>query len=161
MTSRRTAHPTRIAGTVLVGVGAALALAGCGGPDGVEGQVVSTTRGKARPVTGDWVAVLDEGAARQWWVDTAMDPPSPAELPYLDNPVRHDDVRAVGGLLVSVDDNGRFHLDVSGERVVCRVVAAPSQADRLGGCARLDLPTSGTLTLQVTRDGLRSKVERD
>lgn len=159
MTFRRKPSAGAAAG-LLAAVVVALGTGACSsGPDGIEGEVRSTTSGKDRPVAGDWVAVLDEDSARAWWGLSGMDPPSAAELPYLDNPVRHDDVHQAGGALVEVDGDGRFRLDAPGVRIVCRVVSL-AQVDRLGGCARLDLPADGKLRLTVTKDGLRSSVER-
>jgi hypothetical protein len=163
MTSCRTTPAGRLArglaGALAGFLAATLVLGACGGPDGIEGEVRSSTSGKDHALAGDWVAVLDEDSARAWWGLTGMDPPSAAELAYLDNPVRHGDVAQAGGALVQVDEDGQFRLEVSGVRIVCRVVAL-AQVDRIGGCARVDLPTDGTLRLTATKDGLRAKVDR-
>jgi hypothetical protein len=163
MTSCRTTPAGRLArglaGALAGFLAATLVLGACGGPDGIEGEVHSSTSGKDHALAGDWVAVLDEDSARAWWGLTGMDPPSAAELAYLDNPVRHGDVAQAGGALVQVDEDGQFRLEVSGVRIVCRVVAL-AQVDRIGGCARVDLPTDGTLRLTATKDGLRAKVDR-
>jgi hypothetical protein len=155
MTSRRTTSAGPLAGVLAV----VLVVGACGGPDGIEGEVRSTTSGKEHALAGDWVAVLDEDSARAWWGLTGMDPPSAAELPYLDNPVRHDDIGRAGGALVGVDQDAKFHLEVSGVRIVCRVVQL-APVDRLGGCARVDLPADGKLLLTATRDGLTAKATR-
>ncbi|HEX5427345.1 MAG TPA: hypothetical protein VFX00_03405 [Pedococcus sp.] len=163
MTSCRTTPAGRLArglaGALAGFLAATLVLGACGGPDGIDGEVRSSTSGKDHALAGDWVAVLDEDSARAWWGLTGMDPPSAAELAYLDNPVRHGDVAQAGGALVQVDEDGQFRLEVSGVRIVCRVVAL-AQVDRIGGCARVDLPTDGTLRLTATKDGLRAKVDR-
>jgi hypothetical protein len=163
MTSCRTTPAGRLArglaGALAGFLAATLVLGACGGPDGIDGEVRSSTSGKNHALAGDWVAVLDEDSARAWWGLTGMDPPSAAELAYLDNPVRHGDVAQAGGALVQVDEDGQFRLEVSGVRIVCRVVAL-AQVDRIGGCARVDLPTDGTLRLTATKDGLRAKVDR-
>jgi hypothetical protein len=163
MTSCRTTPAGRLArglaGALAGFLAATLVLGACGGPDGIEGEVHSSTSGKDHALAGDWVAVLDEDSARAWWGLTGMDPPSAAELAYLDNPVRHGDVAQAGGALVQVDEDGQFRLEVSGVRIVCRVVAL-AQVDRIAGCARVDLPTDGTLRLTATKDGLRAKVDR-
>jgi hypothetical protein len=163
MTSCRTTPAGRLArglaGALAGFLAATLVLGACGGPDGIDGEVRSSTSGKNHALAGDWVAVLDEDSARAWWGLTGMDPPSAAELAYLDNPVRHGDVAQAGGALVQVDEDGKFRLEVSGVRIVCRVVEL-AQVDRIGGCARVDLPTDGTLRLTATKDGLRAKVDR-
>ena len=163
MTSCRTTPAGRLArglaGALAGFLAATLVLGACGGPDGIDGEVRSSTSGKDHALAGDWVAVLDEDSARAWWGLTGMDPPSAAELAYLDNPVRHGDVAQAGGALVQVDEDGQFRLEVSGVRIVCRVVAL-AQVDRIGGCARVDLPTDGTLRLTATKDGLTAKVDR-
>lgn len=159
MTSCRTTPAGRLARGLAGFLAATLVLGACGGPDGIEGEVRSSTNGKDHALAGDWVAVLDEDSARAWWGLTGMDPPSAAELAYLDNPVRHGDVAQAGGALVQVDEDGKFRLEVSGVRIVCRVVAL-AQVDRIGGCARVDLPTDGTLRLTATKDGLTAKVHR-
>lgn len=163
MTSCRTTPAGRLArglaGALAGFLAATLVLGACGGPDGIDGEVRSSTSGRDHALAGDWVAVLDEDSARAWWGLTGMDPPSAAELAYLDNPVRHGDVAQAGGALVQVDEDGQFRLEVSGVRIVCRVVAL-AQVDRIGGCARVDLPTDGTLRLTATKDGLRAKVDR-
>jgi hypothetical protein len=163
MTSCRTTPAGRLArglaGALAGFLAATLVLGACGGPDGIDGEVRSSTSGKDHALAGDWVAVLDEDSARAWWGLTGMDPPSAAELAYLDNPVRHGDVAQAGGALVQVDEDGQFRLEVSGVRIVCRVVEL-AQVDRIGGCARVDLPTDGTLRLTATKDGLRAKVDR-
>ena len=148
-----------VAGAVAGVLAATIVLGACGGPAGIDGEVRSTTGGKDHALAGDWVAVLDEDSARTWWGLSGMDPPSAAELAYLDNPVRHDDVAQAGGSLVEVDQDGKFRLEVSGVRIVCRVVAL-AQVDRVGGCARVELPTDGTLLLTATKDGLKAKVDR-
>jgi hypothetical protein len=163
MTSRRATPAGKCAGAragALAGVLAATLMMGaCGGPGGVAGELRSTTSGKDHALAGDWVAVLDEDSARAWWGLTGMDPPSAGELAYLDNPVRHDDVARAGGALVTVDEEGKFHLEFSGVRIVCRVVAL-AQVDRIGGCVRVDLPASGTLRLTATKNGLKAKVDQ-
>ncbi len=159
MTSCRTMPAGTRAGAVAGILAATLVVGACGGQDGVDGEVRSTTSGKDHALAGDWVAVLDEDSARAWWGMSGMDPPSAAELAYLDNPVRHDDVAQAGGSLLEVDQDGKFRLEVSGVRIVCRVVAL-AQVDRIAGCARVDLPTDGTLRLTATRDGLTAKVDR-
>jgi len=157
MTSRRTTSAGTLAGPLAGALAVTLLMGACGGPDGIEGEVRSTNGGKDHTLAGDWVAVLDEDSAQAWWGLTGMDPPSAAELAYLDNPVRRADVGRAGGALVEVDQDGKFHLDVSGVRIVCRVVQL-AQVDRLGGCARVDLPAGGKLRLTATRDGLTAKV---
>jgi hypothetical protein len=163
MTSRRTTPAGKgalaRAGALAGGLAATLVVGACGGPDGVQGELRSTTSGKDHALSGDWVAVLDEDSARVWWGLTGMDPPSPPPLPTLDNPVRPDPVAQAGGALVTVDGDGKFRLEVRGVRIVCRVVALV-QVDRIGGCVRVDLPTDGTLRLTATKDGLKAKVAR-
>jgi hypothetical protein len=148
----------------VVGVGCALLLAlplvavgGCGGPDGLEGTVVEVdATGKGdQPVGGGWVAVLEDDALLGFLAGAGIDVPGRADLPYAAGRVLHDDVTRSGGSLAAVDQDGRFALTVTGRHTVCRLVEAP-QVDLLKGCAVVDLPTDGRLTLSVGDTGLHA-----
>jgi hypothetical protein len=147
---------TRAAAVVV----ALVALAGCGGPDRVEGKVVAVTKGKDdRPLAGGWVAVFGDDQLLDFVSGAGLDVPGSGDLPYVAGRVLHDDVAAAGGSLAVIDDEGRFALTVTGRHTLCRLVEAP-QVDLLKGCAVVDLPAKGTLTITVGEAGLQASLDK-
>jgi hypothetical protein len=134
-----------------------VAVAACGGPDGIEGKVVAVdAKGKGdRPLGGGWVAVLEDDALLDFLTGSGIDVPTTEDRPYLTGRVLHDDVTRAGGTLAPIDEDGKFALRVTGRHTVCRLVEAP-QVDLLKGCAVVDLPADGTLTLSSGDSGLRA-----
>ena len=157
----RLATPRRVLGfttAVLLGVPVG-AVAGCGGPDGLEGTVVAVKAGQDdRPLGGGWVAVFGDDALLAYLSGAGIDVPSSGDLPYVAGRVLHDDVTGAGGSLVTIDDKGTFALKVTGRHTVCRLVEAP-QVDILKGCAVLDLPAKGRLQLSVGDQGLQATLD--
>jgi hypothetical protein len=138
---------------------ALVALAGCGGADAVEGQVVAVTKGKDdRPLSGGWVAVLEDDSLLDFLTGSGIDRPTSDDLPYLSGRVLHDDVARSGGTLATIDADGKFTLHATGRRTVCRLVEAP-QVDLLKGCAVVDLPARGKLRLATGETGLRATLD--
>lgn len=133
-------------------------LTGCGGPDSLEGTVVSASGTGDRPLGGGWVAALTDDELRDFLGTAGIDVPGAADLPYVGGRVLRDGVTQAGGTLATVDQDGRFALTVTGRHTVCRLVEAP-QVDVLKGCAVLDLPAQGTLELSVGDDGLRAALD--
>ena len=145
--------------TVLLAV-PLVTVAGCGGPDGIEGKVVAVddTGQKDRPLGGGWVAVLEDGSLLDFLGKAGIDVPSSDDLPYVGGRVLHDDVTAAGGVLATIDEDGKFALEVSGRHTVCRMTEA-AQVDVLHGCAVVDLPQDGRLQLSVGEAGLRATLD--
>jgi hypothetical protein len=163
--------PVRAAGPSLrrkavTAVGSALLLAlplgvaGCGGPDRLEGTVVSVDdTGKGdRPLGGGWVAAFGDDALLGFLSEAGIDVPGSADLPYVGGRVLHDDVTRSGGSLAAIDQDGTFTLTVTGRHTVCRLLEAP-QVDLLKGCAVVDLPAKGRLKLSVGKAGLRAALD--
>ena len=137
---------------------ALVALAGCGGPDAVEGKVVAVTKGKDdRPLAGGWVAVFADDQLLDFVSGAGIDVPGDGDLPYVAGRVLHDEVAAAGGSLAVVDEKGTFALTVTGRHTLCRLVEAP-QVDLLKGCAVVDLPAKGRLTITVGDAGLQASL---
>ena len=136
------------------------ALAGCGGPDRLEGKVVAVDdTGKGdRPLGGGWVAAFGDDALLGFLSGAGIDVPSTGDLPYVGGRVLHDDVTSAGGSLASIDADGTFALTATGRHTVCRLVEAP-QVDVLKGCAVVDLPAKGRLRLSVGEAGLRATLD--
>jgi hypothetical protein len=163
MTSQRPGtvpHPPRF----LVGLSAlvlALAVAGCGGADGIQGslQGVRSGQDKAQPLTGGWVAVLTQDQAAAFLAAAGTDQPAPEGLPFLNARVRHEGVTDVGGSLAPVDAKGRFTTTARGAHVLCVLREVPNQPDRLRGCVSLTLPDRGDLGLIVRSDRLDSALD--
>lgn len=134
-----------------------LAVAACGGPDALEGTVVSAGAAGQddQPLGGGRLAVLDDDGLRDFLGAAGIDTPPDSELAYLGGRVRRDDVTRAGGSLVTIDDEGKFTLRTTGRRTICLLVETP-QVDVLRGCANLDLPATGTLTVTVGKDELRA-----
>ncbi len=156
-------HPRRAvaaAGPALLLVLALTGVAGCGGPDGLEGTVVSAddTGGHGRPLGGGWVAVFGDDALREFLSGSGIDVPGSADLPYVGGRVLHDDVTRSGGSLATIDRDGEFTLTLAGRHTVCRLVEAP-QVDIVKGCAVVDLPSKGKLKLSVGEAGLRAALD--
>jgi len=150
--------------TRLTAIGGALvllAVAACGGADGLDGtvRVADTKGGGDRALSGGWVAVMTADQADALWAGAGADPPTAADLPYLNTRVRHEDVTALGGLLVAVDDKGGFTTTARGRRVLCLVRPVPQQPDLLRGCASVTLPESGTVEVTVGAGGTHAKVD--
>lgn len=139
---------------------ALFALAGCGGPEAIEGTVVAVddTGKDDRPLGGGWVAVLDDGSLREFLGGAGIDVPSSGDLPYAAGRVLRDDVTRAGGILAAIDEDGRFALRATGRHTVCRLAEAP-QVDVLHGCAVVDLPADGRLRLSVGEAGLRAALD--
>jgi hypothetical protein len=148
------------AGSALVLALPVVALAGCGGPDGVEGKVVAVDdAGKGdRPLGGGWVAVLGDDALLDFLAGAGIDVPGRTDLPYAAGRVLHDDVTRSGGSVATIDQDGKFALTVTRRHTVCRLVEAP-QVDLLKGCAVVDLPANGRLTLSVGDTGLHATLD--
>ena len=154
-------HRLRVAAATAVLLAVPLAaVAGCGGPDHLEGKVVAlgTTGKDAKPLGGGWVAVFEDDALLGFLSGAGIDVPSAGDLPYVGGRVLHDDVTAAGGSLATVDADGRFALTATGRHTVCRLAEAP-QVDILKGCAVVDLPAKGTLELTVGEKGLRALLD--
>lgn len=136
------------------------AVAGCGGPDRLEGTVVAVAdAGKGgRPLGGGWVAAFGDDALLGFLSGAGIDVPSSGDLPYVGGRVLHDDVARSGGSLAAIDQDGTFALTVTGRHTVCRIVEAP-QVDVLKGCAVVDLPARGRLTLSAGEAGLRATLD--
>ena len=144
-----------LAGAVLV-----LALTACGGPDVLEGTVVtaSTTGTDDQPLGGGRLAVLDDGGLRDFLGAAGIDTPPEADLPYLAGRVRRDDVTRAGGSLVTIDDKGEFTLTTRGRRTICLLLETP-QVDLLRGCVVLDLPAAGSLALTTSTEELTAELD--
>ena len=157
---RRLAAATAVLLTVAAVAVALAALAGCGGPDHLEGKVVAVDdTGKGdRPLGGGWVAVFEDDALLGFLSGAGIDVPSTEDLPYVGGRVLHDDVTSAGGSLASIDADGTFALTATGRHTVCRLVEAP-QVDVLKGCAVVDLPAKGRLRLSVGEAGLRATLD--
>ncbi|KQU65314.1 hypothetical protein ASD62_09830 [Phycicoccus sp. Root563] len=147
--------PGLAAGAVLL-----LTVGACGGPDTLQGTVVSAAAaGKAgTPLDGGRLAVLDDGGLRDFLGAAGIDTPPQAELAYLGGRVRHDDVTRAGGSLVTIDDKGEFTLTTTGRRTICLLLETP-QVDVLRGCVALELPASGHLRITVAKDELKAALE--
>lgn len=133
---------------------------GCGGPDELEGTVVTvgTDDKDDQPLGGGRLAVLDGDGLRDFLGAAGIDTPPEAEIPYLGGRVRRDDVARAGGSLVTIDDEGKFTLTTTGRRTICLLLETP-QVDVLRGCVAVDLPASGTLTLTTSSDELKAALE--
>ena len=151
---------------VATGVATALALVAvatttaCGGPDGLQGRVVTVAGGRTgAAVPGGWVAVLTDDQLRGYLSGSGLDTPPDDQLGYVSGRVLHEAVGRAGGTLVAVDDKGRFPLRTTGRRVLCLLYPA-GQVDVLDGCAVLDLPAEGTLTVGTGDAGVTASVHR-
>lgn len=159
----RFAPATRTARSGVVAV-LALALAGaatgCGGPDGLQGRVVTVAKGRTgAAVPGGWVAVLTDDQLRDYLSRSGIDTPPDDQLGYVSGRVLHEAVGQAGGTLVTVDDKGAFLLRTTGRRVLCLLYPA-GQVDVLSGCAAVDLPAEGTLTMGTGDAGVTASVRR-
>lgn len=144
---------------VVAGAALLLVVAGCGGPDELEGTVVtaSTTDQEDQPRGGGRLAVLDDDGLRDFLGAAGIDTPPEEEIPYLAGRVRRDDVTRAGGSLVTIDDKGEFTLTTTGRRTICLLAETP-QVDLLRGCVNLDLPASGSLALTVSTEELTAEL---
>lgn len=135
-------------------------LSGCGGPDGLQGRVVSVDKGRTgKPVPGGWVALLTPEQLSAWLSSSGIDTPPDEQLAYASGRVRHEAVGQAGGTLVPVDEKGQFATTATGRRVLCLLFSA-GQVDVLRGCAVATLPPDGTLTAGVGDAGVTATVRR-
>src|SRR4051812_39679675 len=83
-----------------------VAVAGCGGPDGIEGRVVAVDDAGMddRPLGGGWVAVLEDDSLRQFLGEAGLDVPGNGDLPYVTGRVLRDGVTRAGGVLATIDE---------------------------------------------------------
>ncbi|MDR6863506.1 hypothetical protein [Phycicoccus sp. 3266] len=151
---------------VTTGAAAVLALVAtasttaCGGPDGLQGRVVTVAKGRTgAAVPGGWVAVLTDDQLRDYLSGSGLDTPPDDQLGYVSGRVLHEGVGRAGGTLVTVDDKGQFLLRTTGRRVLCLLYPA-GQVDLLDGCAAVDLPAEGTLTVGTGDAGVTASVRR-
>jgi hypothetical protein len=148
-THRRSRRPALAA--VLAAL-AGLALAACGGADGVHGTLEAAAAGdSSEPMTGGWVAILTADQAADFFAASAIDPPTDADLGFVQGRIRHEAVTDAGGSLSTVDDDGHFAVTVTGPHRLCVIRELP-QVDLLRGCVTVDLPVDGDLTVTVTAD---------
>ena len=152
--------PARAGLAAVLALTAAAAVAACGGPDGLQGRVVSVAKGRTgAAVPGGWVAVLTDDQLRDYLSRSGLDTPPADQLGYVSGRVLHEAVSQAGGTLVTVDDTGRFALRTTGRRVLCLLYSA-GQVDVLDGCAAGDLPAEGTLTVGTGDAGVTASVSR-
>ena len=138
----------------------AAAVTGCGGPDGLQGQVVAVEKGRTgAPVPGGWVAVLTDDQLRGYLSRSGIDTPPDDQLAFVSGRVLHEAVAQSGGTLVAVDDQGRFPLRATGRRALCLLFSA-GQVNVLRGCALADLPAEGTLSVGDGDAGVTASVRR-
>ena len=139
---------------------AAGGVGGWGGPAGGLGGVGWVAPGRrGPPVPGGWVAVLTDDQLRDYLSRSGLDTPPDDQLGYVSGRVLHEAVSQAGGTLVTVDDTGRFALRTTGRRVLCLLYSA-GQVDVLDGCAAVDLPAAGTLTVGTGDAGVTASVRR-
>jgi hypothetical protein len=152
--------PARAGRAAVLVLAAAGAVAACGGPDGLQGRVVTVAKGRTgAAVPGGWVAVLTDDQLRDYLAGSGLDTPPADQLGFVSGRVLHESVTQAGGTLVTVDDQGRFTLRAPGRRVLCLLYPA-GQVDLLGGCAAVDLPAEGTLTVGTGDAGVTASVGR-
>jgi hypothetical protein len=61
-------------------------------------------------------------------------------------------------VLATIDEDGKFALQVTGRHTVCRLTES-AQVDVLHGCAVVDLPEDGKLQLSVGEAGLQAALD--
>jgi hypothetical protein len=128
---------------------------GCGGPDELNGTLrTADAKGKdGAPMSGGWIAVLTPDQTADFLSQSGIDQPTARGLAFVEGRVRHEAIAETGGLLVPVDDDGKFTTTVTGPRQLCVLRELP-QVDVLRGCAAVDLPAEGDLAITVGADGV-------
>lgn len=160
MPDRSRSRAATIGVATVVALAAAASTTACGGPDGLQGRVVSVAKGRTGAVVpGGWVAVLTADQLRDYLSRSGLDTPPDDQLGYVSGRVLHEAVGQAGGTLATVDDKGRFPLRTTGRRVLCLVYSA-GQVDVLDGCAAVDIPAEGTLTVGTGDAGVTASVRR-